>query len=84
MIDALTRTTIVTPDRSANFGEPAFANVAIGLIGSVVSEIVLLVDASLLITFDGGGTISISPRPADTIGPEAAIVHGHNQQLEVL
>jgi hypothetical protein len=83
VVDALTKTVVTVGGSSAALGDPAFANLAIGLIGRVAEGICLEANEALTITFVGGALIWISLRAEDSIGPEAVLLHGPGHQLAV-
>jgi hypothetical protein len=70
-----------TPDkrgRSATFGEDAFANLAIGLIGRFVREVRVDAPKSFRIVFSDESEIMISLRSEHYEGPEAVDFQGRN------
>lgn len=83
-IDALTRTVVTRPSGSAALGDPAFANLAISLIGQVVTAVVVQEGKSFDIRFADGSSIIISLRPEDYVCAEAVLFHGPNWQLVVI
>ena len=70
--------------RSAAFGEEAFANIAIGLIGHFVREVIVDVERSFRIVFTDGDEIMISLRPEHSLGPEVVDFQGRNNQWAVI
>ena len=84
MIDGLSKVTITTPRGSATQGDSKFANLAIGLIGSVVMAVAVKKGESFTIHFTNESVISISLRAEDYVGPEAVLFHGPNWQLGVI
>ena len=85
-INATSRKITVTREgRSANFGEDAFANLVIGLIGGVVSKVALEEAHAFEILFEGGAKIEISLRPEDypKCG-EALLFQGRERQWAVI
>src|SRR6267143_433397 len=66
-----TRVVVSSNGRSAAFGEEAFANLAIGLIGRFVREVRVDAQQSFCILFTDGAEIIISLRPEHYQGPEA-------------
>jgi hypothetical protein len=69
--------------RSANFGEEAFANLALDLIGKFVRE-VRVDQVSFRIVFADESEIAISLRPEHYQGPEAVDFQGRDNQWAVL
>lgn len=69
--------------RSATFGEEAFANLAISLIGKLVRE-VKVDETDFRILFDNRAEIIISLRPEHYVGPEAVDFQGRNNRWAVL
>ncbi len=75
---------VVSADRrSAKFGEGAFANLALSLIGKVVQE-VKVDEESFSILFADESEILISLRPEHYQGPEAVDFQGRDHQWAVL
>lgn len=79
-----TRVLVLSDDRSSAFGDEAFANLAIGLIGRVVREVRVDAEQSFRIVFTDGSEIMISLRPEHYQGPEAVDFQGHNNQWAVI
>jgi hypothetical protein len=79
-----TRVVVSSDGRSAAFGEEAFANLAIGLIGHVVRELKVDAEQSFRILFTEGAEIMISLRPEHYRGPEAVYFQGRNHQWAVI
>ena len=69
--------------RSAKFGEEAFANLALGLIGKFVQE-VKVDEQSFRILFADASEILISLRPEHYQGPEAVDFQGRDHLWAVL
>jgi hypothetical protein len=69
--------------RSAAFGEEAFANLAIGLIGKFVKE-VKVDEEAFRILFENAAEIVISLRPEHYVGPEAVEFQGRDNLWTVL
>jgi hypothetical protein len=84
MIDALTKTVITTPSGSATLGDRDFANLAIGLIGTVVAGVTVAEGQSFIIRFADGSIISISLRAEDYVAIEALVFHGPKSQIVVI
>ena len=80
----LLRHVVVSADgRSAKFGEEAFANLAVNLIGKSVRE-VKVDEQSFHILFTDASEILISLRPEHHQGPEAVDFQGQDSQWAVL
>jgi hypothetical protein len=79
-----TRIVVSSAGRSAAFGEEAFANLAIGLIGHFVREVKVDPEQSFRIVFTSGAEIMISLRPEHYRGPEAVNFYGRNNQWAVI
>jgi hypothetical protein len=75
MIDVFSKICVVTPKGSAEQCDGDFANMVIGLIGSVVSAVDVEADEQLRIGLSNGTWILISLRPAD-YSAEAVVMHG--------
>lgn len=84
ILNALTKTVVTTPSGSAALGDAEFANMAIGLIGSVVETVRVKPDEAFVIGFVGGSSIAISLREMDAVGPEAVVFYGRDHQIEVI
>lgn len=84
MVDALTRTVVATSAGSAALGEPAFADLAVSLIGKVVEAVELNEGEAFTIRFAGGSLIAISLQLEEAVGPEAVLIHGHGRKLQVI
>jgi hypothetical protein len=84
-IDAYSTRIVISSDgRSAAFGEEAFANPAIGLIGRFVREVRIDAQQSFRIVFTDGAEIMISLRPEHYQGAEAVLFQGRNNQWAVI
>jgi hypothetical protein len=79
-----TRIVVSSDDRSAAFGEEAFANLAIGLIGHFVREVIVDAEQSFRIVFTDGAEIMISLRPEHYLGAEAVDFQGRNNRWAVI
>jgi len=78
-----TRIVVTSDGRSAAFGDEAFANLAIGLIGRSVREVRVDAGQSFRIVFTNGAEILISLRPEPYVGPEAVDFQGRDNQRAV-
>jgi hypothetical protein len=78
------RVVVTSNGRSAAFGEEAFANLAIGLIGRLVQRVSVDPQWSFRIIFTDGAEITISLRPEHYRGPEAIDFQGRNNQWAVI
>jgi hypothetical protein len=83
-IDGLSKVTITSPHGSAAQGDSEFANLAIALIGSILTAVVVKEGESFDIRFADESIISISLRPEDYVGPEAVLFRGPNGQFTVI
>src|SRR5882762_9444175 len=68
--------TVRSGQSSADFRDKAFANMVIGLIGRVVSEVIVAEADSFRIVFADNAEIAISLRPEHYNGPEALYFQG--------
>jgi hypothetical protein len=78
------RVVVSSRGRSAAFGEDAFANLAIGLIGRFVREVSVDAPKTFRIVFTDGSEIMISLRSEHYEGPEAVDFQGRNNQWAVI
>jgi hypothetical protein len=84
-INVYSRRVVVSSDgRSATFGEDAFANLAIGLIGRFVREVNVDAPKSFRIVFTDESEIMISLLSEHYQGPEAVDFQGRNNQWAVI
>jgi hypothetical protein len=84
-INVYSRRVVVSSDgRSAAFGEDAFANLAIGLIGRFVREVNVDAPKSFCIVFTDESEIMISLLSEHYQGPEAVDFQGRNNQWAVI
>ena len=79
-----TRIVISSDGRSAAFGEEAFANLAIALIGHFVRQVKVDAQQSFRIVFTSGSEIMISLRPEHYQGAEAVYFQGRDNQFAVI
>ena len=79
-----TRVVVSADGRSAVFGEEAFANLAIGLIGRFVRKVRVNAQESFSIVLTDEAEIMISLRPEHYQGPEAVDFRGRNKQWAVI
>jgi hypothetical protein len=78
------RVVVSSDGRSATFGEDAFANLAIGLIGRFVREVNIDAPKSFRIVFTDESEIMISLLSEHYQGPEAVDFQGRNNQWAVI
>ena len=79
-----TQIVVSSNGRSSVFGEEAFANLAIGLIGHLVREVKVDAEQSFRIIFDDGAEITISLRREHYQGPEAIDFQGRENHWAVI
>jgi hypothetical protein len=78
------RVVVSSGGRSAAFGEDAFANLAISLIGRFVREVHVDAPKSFRIVFTDESEIMIALRSEHYEGPEAVDFQGRNNQWAVI
>jgi len=79
-----TQVIVSSSGRSASFGEEAFANLAIGLIGKFVTEVRVNEQQDFRIIFANDAELAISLRPEHYRGPEAVDFQGRDNKWAVI